>query len=96
MLPLVGWLGSRFGPAWRPRHRVALVWVAGLSYLGFILLLAWQALRGQPVAAPDGLTLWALLALAGAAVGVDLGVVLVARQDGIAGDRESGLLHSQE
>ncbi len=47
VLPLVGWLVSVFGPGWLgPGHRVKLVWTAGLSYLGLVLLLTWQALRG--------------------------------------------------
>jgi hypothetical protein len=29
----------------RERHRVALVWMGGMGYLGVVLLLAWQALR---------------------------------------------------
>jgi hypothetical protein len=45
------------------------VWVAGLGYLGLVLLLAWQALRGQPLIAPDALTLAAFGALV-LAVGV--------------------------
>ena len=36
--------------------------MAGLGYLGLIVLLTAQALRGQPLLAPDGITL-GLLAL---------------------------------
>jgi hypothetical protein len=62
-LPLLGFLLANFGPAWLcPGHRVALVWTAGLTYLGFVLILTWQALRGVPVVAPDAPTLLALLA----------------------------------
>ena len=66
-LPLLGWLlalpwARRLGA----RRRLALVWIAGLSYLGLIGLLAWQALRGQPLIAPDALTLAALGGLLGA------------------------------
>ncbi len=42
----------------RVRHR--LVVVAAATWLGLTLLLTWQALRGQPLLAPDGLTLAAL------------------------------------
>src|SRR5258708_24461425 len=37
-----------------PRHRVALVWTGALSYLGLIVLLECQTLRGPSVARPDG------------------------------------------
>ncbi len=70
-LPLVGWLLSRPGMArLGDERRVALVWVAGLLYLGVVLLLFWQALRGESVAAPGGTTL--------AALGLLLGVAAVA------------------
>jgi hypothetical protein len=57
-----------------------LIWTAGLGYLGLIAILTWQALRGQPVIAPDGQT-W--LALGGLVV-VVLAVVVavVAKNDG--------------
>ena len=66
-MPIVGWLllrrrARKLGNG----HRVALVWTAGLSYLGLIALLIWQALRGQPLLAPDAATLLALAALIGA------------------------------
>lgn len=81
VLPLFGWLLSAFGPRWLgPGRRVALVWTAGLSYLGLVLLLTWQALRGQPIVAPDALTLCTLFALAFVAVGVALTIVLGARK----------------
>ena len=67
-MPLVGWLLMRCPAPWLRRgHRVALVWVAGLGYLGLLALLTWQALRGQSVVAPDAATLTALGALIGCA-----------------------------
>ena len=66
LLPGMRWLSAR--------HRVALVWTAALTYLGGVLLLAWQALRGQSIVHPDGLTvaafgtLFALAVLATAAI----------------------------
>jgi len=39
---------------------------AGLGYLGLVLLTFWQALRGQPPTAPDGLTLTMLAGLCAA------------------------------
>ena len=64
MLPLFGWLlGRRSFVALSVRRRVALVWVFALAYLGLIGLLTWQALRAQPLLAPDALTLQACAAL---------------------------------
>lgn len=55
VLPLVAWLLSR--RRLPDRNRVRLVIIAGIGYLGLTLLLTWQALRGQSIVAPDGLTL---------------------------------------
>jgi hypothetical protein len=79
-MPLIGWLlrrrrARRLGNG----HRTALTWIAGLAYLGLILLLIWQALRGQPLLAPDAATLAALGALFGAAALAVLGVLAHAR-----------------
>lgn len=77
VLPLFGLLLANFGPGWlRMGHRTALVWTAGLSYLGLVMLLTWQALRGQPLITPDSLTLGALFGLGALAGGVSLAVVL--------------------
>ena len=60
VLPLFGWLlGRRRCAALSVRRRVALVWVGALTYLGLIGLLTWQAMRAQPLLAPDALTLQA-------------------------------------
>jgi len=60
VLPLLA-LGLR-----RTRHsqpqRVRLVVTAGISYAGLVLLLLWQALRGQALTAPDATTAAALFA----------------------------------
>ena len=64
VLPLFGWLLSAFGARWLgPRSRLGLVLVSGLAYLGVVLLLTWQALRGQPLISPDATTLTAFLSL---------------------------------
>lgn len=77
-LPLFGYLLALAAPAWlRREHLVALVWTAGLAYLGLVGVLTWQALRGQPVISPDARTLGALLLTAGTAA---FAVVLQARR----------------
>lgn len=67
VLPLLGLAISRlFATRLNLRRRTLLVWTAGLGYLALVLGLAWQALRGQSIIHPDGLTLAALAALIGA------------------------------
>ncbi len=67
VLPLIGFIVTRrFANRLSERRRTVLVWIAGLGYLGFVLLLIWQALRGQSVIAPDAVTLGALGGLVGA------------------------------
>jgi hypothetical protein len=78
-LPLFVWLLLRFAPQLGMRRQVALVWTAGLLYLGLTLLLAWQALREQPLIAPDGLT---LAALAGLLAGTGIAALLIVRGRG--------------
>src|SRR5215213_5683714 len=61
VLPLLGLALARFGPTWLPmRDRSRLVGVAAAFWIALMLLLAWQALRGQSLIAPDALTLSAL------------------------------------
>src|SRR5215472_9506352 len=74
ILPLLGWLFTRKR---RPfahlaeSQQLALVWTSGLAYFGLVLLLMWQALRGQPLIHPDFQTLVAASLLgAGVAVAV--------------------------
>lgn len=63
---LIGWLLSRTSVArLSTRQRILLVWVAALAYFGLILILLWQALRGQSVIAPDSSTLIAYAILIG-------------------------------
>lgn len=64
VLPLIGFIVTRrFANILSERRRTVLVWTAGLGYLGFVILLTWQALRGQSIGAPDALTLAAFSAL---------------------------------
>jgi hypothetical protein len=53
--------------------RVRIVQVAAAAYAGLVVLVTWQALRAQPLLAPDALTLAAL-----AVVLVGIGAALVA------------------
>jgi hypothetical protein len=64
LLPLAAWLLAR---ARRSRlavaQRVELIWVLSAVYLGLMVALTIQALRAQPVLAPDAATLGSLGAL---------------------------------
>jgi hypothetical protein len=66
VLPFLGWLLTRrrLFPRLAANDRVALVWTGGLAYLGLVLLLVWQALRGQSVIRPDTETIAAAGTLA--------------------------------
>jgi hypothetical protein len=76
ILPLFGLTLVRFGPAWLPtRDRSRLVGIAAAFWIAVTLLLIWQALREQPLTAPDALTLLALGLLVAVTAGV-AGVVL--------------------
>jgi hypothetical protein len=82
VLPLVGWLLSRPAAARRlgRGHRVALMWLTGLAYSGLMALVLWQALRGQPLIAPDAATLVALAGLLGTAALAAGGLILHGRR----------------
>jgi hypothetical protein len=75
LLPLFGWLLVRYGGRLRPAARTALVWIAGLGYLGFVGLLTWQALRGQSIVHPDARTLVAAGLLVAAVAIATLGTL---------------------
>jgi len=71
ILPFFGWFVARRRNAFarfKEVHRLALISTIGFTYLGLVLLLVWQALRGQSVIQPDVQTLTVALvplALAG-------------------------------
>lgn len=66
LIPLLGiFVNRRYGKRLSDGRRTTLVVTGGLGYLGLVLLLLWQALRAQPLIAPDGLTLAALAGLVG-------------------------------
>lgn len=83
VLPLAAWAIGRRREL-DQRQRVGLVLAAGGGYLGLVLLTFWQALRGQPLLAPDGLTL-AGLAVLGAAVALAVGTLLRRRRAAAVG-----------
>jgi len=67
ILPFMGWLltrRKRIFALLAANDRRALVWTCGLGYLGLVLLLTWQALRGQSVVNPDVKTIAAASVLA--------------------------------
>ena len=75
LLPLVALLLSRHGRrlGLGTETQVGLVHVAGLGYLGVVVLLVWQALRSEPVTWPGVATLAAAgVLLAGMAAAVFL------------------------
>jgi hypothetical protein len=67
VLPLAAWLLQRAWATtrWSERQRRRMVGVAGIFYTGVVLLVTWQALRGQSVVAPDTATLLATFGLIG-------------------------------
>ncbi|WP_344058179.1 hypothetical protein [Microbacterium pumilum] len=69
-------LASRRIPILRDvRVRVGLVWTTAVVYTGVVALVTWQALRGQSIVQPDGLTLLAagaIVVVAGVGVAASL------------------------
>jgi len=63
LLFLLRFLATRYEPLRDERVQARLTAIAAAGYAGLIALVGWQALRGQPFAAPDALTLGALAVL---------------------------------
>ena len=80
ILPLFGWILSRRHIA--ARRAVAVTRGAAIAYVGFILVLTFQALRGQSVIAPDTAT----MAMAGVALLAGVGYAVVAGRSAGAAD----------
>ena len=69
IIPLLSiFVNRRFRQRLSDGRRTALVVIGGVGYLGVVGLLLWQALRAQPLIAPDTLTLTAFAGLIGAVV----------------------------
>lgn len=81
VIPLLGWwLSRRKRQEWLSEgRRIALVWIGALAYLGLILLVTWQALRGESIVQPGLLTLSVFSGMIAVTVGA---VWLVARGQG--------------
>jgi len=62
-------LAPRFTRLREERTRLRLVAVAAASYALLVIVLLWQALRGQPLVHPDPVTLGGLATVAAAAIG---------------------------
>lgn len=60
VIPLIGWsllgLSKRRENWFTSKQRLQIVWISALAYLAIVLLVTWQALRGQSIIAPDALT----------------------------------------
>jgi Domain of unknown function (DUF4281) len=66
LLPFFGWfiaLRRNAFARFKDAHRLALISTLGLAYIALVLLLVWQALRGQSLIHPDVQTLAAAVAL---------------------------------
>jgi hypothetical protein len=72
LLPLLGWLLDRAAARFTGPQRRHLVRIAGAGYLGIVVLLVWQALRGESLVHPGAVT---LVALGGLAVVVGVAVI---------------------
>jgi hypothetical protein len=80
ILPLAAIFINRRFCRLNERRRGTLVWIAALGYLGFMALVFWQAMRGQPITAPDSITLTTLFALVTAVVG-SAGLVILSQKE---------------
>lgn len=80
IIPLLGLFLMLRRERWlTERHKVLLVFIGAAGYLGLTVLVTWQALRGQPIVAPDLLTITVLTAILVATITAATAVVLQAR-----------------
>jgi hypothetical protein len=73
-LPLLAYALGRWTTV-AERGRARLLLIAGGAYTGLVLLLAWQALRAQPLLNPDAVTLAALAGLVAVTVAATVATV---------------------
>jgi len=79
LLPLLAWALLRWTRL-DATTRARLLSVAGGTYTAVVLLVVWQALRGQSLVRPDGATLAVAVALAGLAVAAGVAVLRSSRR----------------
>ncbi|MEZ4730843.1 MAG: hypothetical protein R3E79_27285 [Caldilineaceae bacterium] len=80
IIPLLGVFLMLRRDSWlTEEHKLWLVVIGAAGYLGLTLLVTWQALRGQPLVAPDGLTIAVFVAIVTATVTAASAVVWQAR-----------------
>ena len=80
IIPLLGLFLMLRRERWlTERHKVLLVIIGAAGYLGLTMLATWQALRGQPLMAPDLLTITVFAALVTATLTAASVVLLQAR-----------------
>jgi hypothetical protein len=81
IIPLFGVFLMRRRPKWlSENHRVGLIFIAALGYLGFGVLVTWQALRDQSIVSPDALTVQVFAGILAAIVLSSLSVISHARR----------------
>jgi hypothetical protein len=66
IISFLGWFALRRGRIQSNRQQTELIFATAASYLGFVAILTWQALRGQSIVQPDGMTVSALAVWLGA------------------------------
>ncbi len=80
IIPLLGLLLMLRREPWlTERHKVLLVGIGATGYLGLAVLATWQALRGQPIIAPDRLTVTIFVTIVTATIAAAAAVILQAR-----------------
>ncbi len=77
---VLGYAATRLGRLRPENRRLMLVRVAAAGYAGLVALVTWQALRGQPIVAPDAAT-WGVLAALVGLVAIGVGMALTLRAD---------------
>ncbi len=83
-LPLLAWLLALPGLGLDERTRTRLVATGAAGYFGLVGLLLWQALRGQPLIAPDRWTLGAATVLVVAVAASVMAILYRSRYTGSA------------